>query len=360
MEGREKIKQLLKEGKINSDQAVLLIRALRESEGRRERIFKQVLTQRKKREKDRLGFLGVWFLLVLCLVLVTAFAGARGGFERDAQKALVDFHEATVSIEEGKYATAIAAIQKGIRKAPRFGLGYTLLGAASQLLYEETKDPSLKNEAREAYRKALELKETFSMRQRAQALAVFFACLLLLLIAGAVSAIFLLIYNRLIRNEERVNEAWAQILTSYDQKANLIPVLLEVVKAYAAHEKEILGQVTETRSDAAQTLEAAEVESSTQRHVQEVDASQSTLEGSLRRLYAAVENYPDLKAHMNFLTVQEQLADTENTIVQARENYNQKVRQYNAQLRYFPANAVAQAFGFGPKGYFEGQGTSHV
>lgn len=145
-------------------------------------------------------------------------------------------------------------------------------------------------------------------------------------------------FNTIPTAEERAKAAWSEVLNQYQRRADLIPNLVETVKGYAAHEREVLNQVVEARARATQTQVQVAPEALTDpdafRALQE---SQAQLTGALSRLLAVVENYPDLKANQNFLALQAQLEGTENRIAVARRDYIEAVRVYNTSLRTFPS-----------------------
>lgn len=149
--------------------------------------------------------------------------------------------------------------------------------------------------------------------------------------------------NRLVALQENVNTAWAQVETVLQRRFDLIPNLVNTVKGYASHEKEILEEVTRLRS---QWGEAKTPE--------EKAKTGSELEGVLSRLLVVSENYPDLKANQNFRDLQVELAGTENRVSVERERYNEVVRTYNTAVRQFPTSLVASLRGFTTdKPYFE-------
>ena len=143
-------------------------------------------------------------------------------------------------------------------------------------------------------------------------------------------------YNTIPTAEENAKAAWSQVLNQYQRRADLIPNLVETVKGYASHEKEVLEGVVEARARATQVTVSPETLSDPEafKNFQE---SQAGLTSALSRLLAVVENYPDLKANQNFLALQAQLEGTENRIAVARRDYIQAVRNYNLTLRTFPS-----------------------
>jgi LemA protein len=144
-------------------------------------------------------------------------------------------------------------------------------------------------------------------------------------------------YNRIQENEETVFAAWADVEATYQRRADLIPNLVETVKAYAAHEKETLQAVTEARSRVGQVQIGAEQlnDPATLARFQE---AQESMSGALSRLLVVAERYPDLKANQNFRDLQHQLEGTENRINVARQRYNQTVMTFNSSIRSFPGN----------------------
>jgi len=158
-------------------------------------------------------------------------------------------------------------------------------------------------------------------------------------------------YNGLVKSDETVSAAWAQVENVYQRRADLIPNLVATVKGYAEHESETLQAVIEARSKATQVT--VDPENLTEEAIANYQAAQSQLSGALSRLIAVAESYPDLKANQNFLELQAQLEGTENRIAVEREKFNEVVKDYNTQVRQFPANIVASLFHFDKKGNFK-------
>jgi LemA protein len=150
------------------------------------------------------------------------------------------------------------------------------------------------------------------------------------------------IYNRLVTLRTRVDNGWSQIDVQLRRRADLIPNLVETVKGYAAHERELFERVTEAR---ARSLGATGV-------ADQADAENQVSAG-LRQLLAVVENYPDLKANQNFLALQEELIGTESKIAYARQFYNDQVMRLNTLIQSFPSSIVARPFGFQERPFFE-------
>ncbi|GGZ19829.1 hypothetical protein GCM10007049_10480 [Echinicola pacifica] len=158
-------------------------------------------------------------------------------------------------------------------------------------------------------------------------------------------------YNQFVLSEENINGTWAQVETQYQRRSDLIPNLVNVVKGYADFEKETLEGVINARAKATSiNISADEL---TPEKIEQFQAAQDQLGGSLSRLMVAVERYPDLKANQNFLDLQAQLEGTENRIAVARRNFNQSVQAYNSDLRTFPNNIFAGWYGFEQRDYFK-------
>ena len=153
--------------------------------------------------------------------------------------------------------------------------------------------------------------------------------------------------------EEQVNAAWGNLQSEYQRRADLIPNLVETVKGYAQQERQVLTEVTEARARATSIqLDADDL--SDPAKVQAFANAQGQLGSSLGRLLATFEAYPELKSNQNFLTLQAQIEGTENSILVARRDYNESVRQYNTRIRTFPDAIGAKIFyGAKPKVPFE-------
>jgi LemA protein len=153
--------------------------------------------------------------------------------------------------------------------------------------------------------------------------------------------------------EEQVNAAWGNLQSEYQRRADLIPNLVNTVKGYAQQERTVLTEVTNARARATSIqLNADDLEDPAK--VQAFANAQQQLGGSIGRLLATFENYPDLKSNQNFLTLQSQIEGTENSILVARRDYNESVRAYNTRIRTFPDAIGAKIFyGAKPKVPFE-------
>ncbi len=150
-------------------------------------------------------------------------------------------------------------------------------------------------------------------------------------------------YNRFISQKNLVKDAWANIDTELRRRYDLIPNLVETVRGYATHEREVFENVTKARAMAtAATGSPAEQA-----------AAEGPLVAALRQLFAVVENYPDLKANQNFLALQAELSNTEDRLQTARRFYNANVRDYNRRVKQFPSVLIANMFGFKEAEFFE-------
>ena len=159
-------------------------------------------------------------------------------------------------------------------------------------------------------------------------------------------------YNGLVRGQEEVKSAWAQVENVYQRRFDLIPNLVETVKGVANFEKETYTAVTEARAKVGQINLSAEILNDPQAF-QRLSAMQGELSSALSRLFAVAENYPELKANQNFLELQSQLEGSENRIAVERRRFNEVAQGYNTRLRSFPANLIAGVFGFKERPYFE-------
>jgi len=146
--------------------------------------------------------------------------------------------------------------------------------------------------------------------------------------------VFLSYYNKIIRLENRIDNSWAQIDVQLKRRSDLIPNLLETVKGYMKHEKEVLENVTKARSAIMSAKSPQE----------NIDAD-NMLTGALKSLFAVSENYPDLKANQNFLNLQDELTHTEDKISYSRQHYNDTVLSFNNTIETFPGIVFARRMG---------------
>ena len=150
------------------------------------------------------------------------------------------------------------------------------------------------------------------------------------------------IYNSLVRLRNQVDNAWSQIDVQLKRRHDLIPNLVETAKGYMTHERETFEKITEARSKAMGA-----------HNVSDASKAEGQLTEALSKFMLVVENYPDLKANQNFLSLQETLTSTENKIAFSRQGYNDQVLFYNNKIQMFPSNIVAGMFSFTKRDYFE-------
>ncbi|MEM4554279.1 MAG: LemA family protein [Candidatus Anstonellaceae archaeon] len=152
---------------------------------------------------------------------------------------------------------------------------------------------------------------------------------------------FLLTYNHLITLRNRIDNAWSQIDVQLKRRADLVPNLVETIKGYVKHEREIFVEVTRARNAAISA-----------QSISEKAKADNMLSQTLKSLFAVAENYPNLRANENFKLLQEELAGIENKIAYARQFYNDSVLSYNTAIQTIPTNIVAGIFGFTPREFF--------
>jgi LemA protein len=165
---------------------------------------------------------------------------------------------------------------------------------------------------------------------------------ILLIVLAAVAVAVILSYNGFVRMKNRVKEAFADIEVQLKRRYDLVPNLVEIVKGYASHEKEVFEKVTQARSMAMGA-----------KGMSEKAEAENMFSQTLKSLFAVSEAYPDLKANQNFLELQRELVDTEDKIQSARRFYNGVVRDFNTSVESFPGNILAGAFGFKSSELFE-------
>ncbi len=170
-----------------------------------------------------------------------------------------------------------------------------------------------------------------------------------MLVLGIIGGIVLLavlwlvlLYNGLIKSKLRVDEAWSDITVQLKRRADLMPNIVETVKGYAKHEKEVFQKVTEARS----ALMSAQ-------GVKQTADAENMMTGALKSLFAVAEAYPELKANENFKQLQDELVDTEDKIQASRRFYNANVREFNTKIQVFPNTLFVGMLGFKPREFFE-------
>ena len=166
--------------------------------------------------------------------------------------------------------------------------------------------------------------------------------LIILVVVAAIVLWLISVFNALIKLKNQTQEGFSDIDVQLKRRHDLIPNLIETVKGYAKHEKEVFEKVTQARTAAINA-----------QGVNEKIKAENMLSETLKSIFAVAENYPDLKASQNFLRLQDELSDTENKIQAARRFYNGQVRDFNTKIQIFPNNLVAGLLGFGKFDFFE-------
>ena len=185
------------------------------------------------------------------------------------------------------------------------------------------------------------IKDWLSLKQKPKGGSVI-ATIIIIVVVALFLLFLVLQYNSLVRLCNRTKNAWAQIDVQLRRRYDLIPNLIETVKGYAEHEKETFDAVVQARSSAMAATGP-------------VDQAQNEnlLEGTLKSLFALSEAYPDLKANVNFLELQEELTSTESKIAFARQHFNDSVLGYNNKIEVFPSNLIAGIFKFEQEEFYE-------
>ena len=166
-----------------------------------------------------------------------------------------------------------------------------------------------------------------------------------LLIVIGLCVIVAILYNRLVRDRNRVDAAWSDIDVQLQRRHDLIPTIVKAVDQYADYERSTLEAVTTLRDEALQLTDVSQSEARGEK--------EEAISAGLQRLIALAENYPDLKANENFLNLQTQLVETENYLQFARRFFNGSVREFNTRVESVPHNFVAGIFGFEQRGFFQ-------
>src|SRR3990167_9077041 len=169
--------------------------------------------------------------------------------------------------------------------------------------------------------------------------------LLVLLVPLALVVLFVIgVYNKLASLKVKIKEAWSHIDVQLKRRVDLIPNLVETVKGYAAHEKEVFENVTKARSALMNAKDVGQVQE-----------ANNMLKDALKSLFAVAEAYPELKAQEGFVNLQKELSDTEDKFAYSRQFYNSVVRDYNQKLVVFPSNMIGNILGFTQEKFFEAQ-----
>ncbi len=168
---------------------------------------------------------------------------------------------------------------------------------------------------------------------------------IILLVLIVLALWLVMLYNGLVKGKNRVDESWSDIDVQLRRRYDLIPNLVETVKGYATHEKELFENVAQARSMAMTAKQSG--------NPKEIADAENMLSGTLKNLFAVSENYPELKASSNFTELQRELRDTEDKVQASRRFYNTNVRDFNIRVESFPANLIAETLGFKKREFFE-------
>ena len=178
--------------------------------------------------------------------------------------------------------------------------------------------------------------------------------IIIAIVAGIILIWSIGTYNGFVKKQEAMTKAWSQVENVYQRRADLAPNLVTVVKNYAEYEQGTLLEITEARAKKAAAA-TVNMENYSESELQNFQTAQEELGESLNRLIVSVENYPDLKANEEYLTLQAQLAGCENRILTERERFNEAAKAYNQSVRKFPSSLIAKMFGFEKRPYFEAE-----
>lgn len=165
---------------------------------------------------------------------------------------------------------------------------------------------------------------------------------IIVIVIAVILSWIIIIYNLFVRDRNLIREAWSGIDVQLKRRHNLIPNLVAAVKGYSQHEKSLLEDITQKRSEAVKF-----------ENLRDKAPAESDLSGMLKNLFVAVESYPDLKANENFLNLQKQLVEIEDQLQYARRYYNGAVRNYNIRVESFPSNIIAGLLNYKQDNYFE-------
>ncbi|MFW6283675.1 MAG: LemA family protein, partial [Minisyncoccales bacterium] len=168
---------------------------------------------------------------------------------------------------------------------------------------------------------------------------------IIVIIAGIIVLFVIILYNSLVSLKNQVKNSWAQIDVQLKRRADLIPNLINTVKGYAKHEKELLTELTKARTQIMSGQKSGDIN--------KMAKGENALSGALKSVFAVAENYPNLKANENFKKLQEELSETENQIAAARRIYNENVTYFNTKIETFPNNILANSLGFKQRQLFE-------
>ena len=187
--------------------------------------------------------------------------------------------------------------------------------------------------------------------KKSAVIALVIVGIIVLFAAGACS-FYTGTYNSFVAMEEQIKGQWAQVENQYQRRFDLIPNLVATVKGYAAHESQVFTDVSEARAKAGGVMQMSDGLLNDPEAFRRFQEAQTSLGGALSRLLSVTEQYPELKANEQFLSLQDQLEGTENRISVERKRFNDAVQQYNREIRLFPKSIIAGMGGFTQKPYF--------
>lgn len=345
MEPTEQIWRLIESQAISEEEGARLLAALEKARTRDRVVEAELARIRRARRRGRAwGVVSVsLFVLAAILLLWTAVLGP--GSRPDVAYG----PESAERLLGPDLDAAIAGFEADLRQ-PGSADRYRLLSRAYGMRYERSGDPADRERAAQAAARAERIERRSPMRGATGV----FGLVSILVVVAIVALAVMLMYNSLATRDERVEERWAQVEAQLQRRLDLVPQLVETVRGYAEHERETLVGVTQARARAMGALEATGGTAPRgPEAAQAVDEAQAELGEAIGRLLAVAEQYPDLKASANYVTLQDQLEGTENRIAVERQRYNDAVRVFNSRLRTFPTNVVGGMFSFEPREYFQ-------
>lgn len=202
------------------------------------------------------------------------------------------------------------------------------------------------NEPRNTATAGFENQKPFRHRNK-----VFVTCIIVAAIFGLTAIWGIRVYNKLVSSQETMQQAVGNVQNAYQRRADLIPNIVAAVKSYAEYEQSTLQAVTEARAKASSTT--IDANNMTAEQLESFQAAQAQMSSALSRLLVTIEKYPDLKAGNNYLDLHSKLESCENSIANARKDFNDKAKDYNKLLRRFPNNIIAGLYDFEKMPYFE-------
>jgi LemA protein len=343
---RSDLERHCRERGLSPEEAGVILEEYDRSSSDDRALLEQIEHNRKKR-RTRHALIFLSTLLVLLCALAFVFSTGRSAKPGGVEGQSVD----TLPTDGPELDALIEALETRLRK-PGSAEDLLHLSRAYRARFEKQGN---EEDLRKAVAASEKAKTAIRKREAVmQKSPILFFSIFLILIIGLIGLTVMLLYNSLASRDEMVDARWSQVETVMQRRLDLIPNLVETVKGYARHEAETLSSVTEARGKMVSALGGLSGKAPTgSTAMREIQIAQQGLGSALGRLLAVVENYPDLKASQNFISLQDQLEGTENRISVERMRYNESVRSLNARLRLFPHNVIGTTFGFEPRAYFE-------